>query len=89
MYHCPLSIRYQERVDIHQSLKEITMTLPRNQLVAVEDTSYYHNISRCVRHRYLCGVDVHSGKNYDLFLLLDNCSCIVLISYIPVTMLQQ
>jgi hypothetical protein len=62
------------------------MTLPRKQLVAVEDTPYYHVVSRCVRRSYLCGIDAHSGKNYDLFLLLDNCSCVVLISYDPVTM---
>ena len=41
------------------------MTLPRKQLVAVEDTSYYHIVSRCVRRCYLCGVDAHSGKNYE------------------------
>ena len=62
------------------------MTLPRKQLVAVEDTPYYHVVSRCVRRSYLCGIDAYSGKDYDLFLLLDNCSCVVLISYVPVTM---
>jgi hypothetical protein len=62
------------------------MTLPRKQLVAVEDTPYCPVISRCVRRSYLCGIDAYSGKNYDLFLLLDNCSCVVLISYDPVTM---
>jgi hypothetical protein len=49
------------------------MTLPRKQLVAVEDTPYYHVVTRCVRRSYLCGIDAHSGKNFDLFLLLDNC----------------
>ncbi len=43
------------------------MTLPRKQLVAVEDTLYYPIISRCVRRSYLCGIDAHSVKNYDLF----------------------
>jgi hypothetical protein len=62
------------------------MTLPRKQLVAVEDTPYYHVVSRWVRRSYLCGIDAYSGKDYDLFLLLDNCSCVVLISYVPVTM---
>jgi hypothetical protein len=62
------------------------MTLPRKQLVAVEDTPYYPIVSRCVRRSYLCGIDAHSGKNYDLFLLLDNCFCVVLISYVTVTM---
>jgi hypothetical protein len=29
------------------------MTLPRKQLVAVEDTPYYRVVSRCVRRSYL------------------------------------
>ena len=32
-------------MDLPQSLKEVTMTLPRKQLVAVEDTPYYHVVS--------------------------------------------
>jgi hypothetical protein len=48
------------------------MTLPRKQLVAVEVTPYYHVVSRCVRRSYLCGIDAYSGKDYDLFLLLQN-----------------
>jgi hypothetical protein len=65
------------------------MTLPRKQLVAVEDTPYYPVVSRCVRRSYLCGIDAHSGKNYDLFLHLDNCSYVVLISYVPVNNHRQ
>ena len=41
------------------------MTLTRKQLVAVEDTSHYHVVSRCVRRNYLCRIDAHSGKNYE------------------------
>jgi hypothetical protein len=62
------------------------MTLSRRQLVAVEDTPALPRCNRCVRRSYLCGIDAHSSQNYDLFLLLDNCSCAVLISYVPVTM---
>jgi len=41
------------------------MTLPRKNLVSVEDTPYYHLISRCVRRTYLCGVDQSTGKSYE------------------------
>jgi hypothetical protein len=41
------------------------MTLPRKQLVAVEDTPYYHVVSRCGRRSYLCGIDAYSGKDYE------------------------
>ncbi len=41
------------------------MTLPRKQLVVVEDTPYYHLVSRCVRRSFLCGVDPHSGGDYE------------------------
>ena len=62
------------------------MTLSRKQLVAVEDTPYYYVVSRCVHRSYLFDIDARSGKDYDLFFLLDNCFCVVLISYVPVTM---
>jgi hypothetical protein len=39
LYHYPLSIKYQERKDSPQSLKEITMTLPRKQLVEQQTTN--------------------------------------------------
>jgi hypothetical protein len=39
------------------------MTLPRKQLVVVEDMPYYPIVSRC----YRCGIDAHSGKNYACF----------------------
>lgn len=41
------------------------MTRPRNQLVCVSDTPYYHVVSRCVRRTFLCGVDSHTGKSYE------------------------
>lgn len=41
------------------------MTRPRKELVCVEDTPYYHVVSRCVRRTYLCGVDQSTGKSYE------------------------
>jgi hypothetical protein len=41
------------------------MTLPRQTFVFVEETPYYHLISRCVRRTYLCGVDHTTGKRYE------------------------
>ena len=40
------------------------MTRPRNQLVSLADTPYYHVVSRCVRRAYLCGTDPLTGQNY-------------------------
>ena len=41
------------------------MTQPRETLISIEDTPYYHLVSRCVRRTFLCGVDHETGKNYE------------------------
>ena len=41
------------------------MTQPRNVLVSVEDTPYYHIVSRCVRRAWLCGQDPLTGNCYE------------------------
>ncbi len=41
------------------------MTVPRSQLISYDDTPYYHIISRCVRHSFLCGIDPDTQKNYE------------------------
>ncbi|SHO57750.1 transposase [Vibrio quintilis] len=41
------------------------MTTPRSQKVSLDITPYYHCVSRCVRHSFLCGEDEVSGKSYE------------------------
>lgn len=40
------------------------MPTPRNQQICLSDTPFYHCISRCVRHTFLCGIDSATNKNY-------------------------
>ena len=41
------------------------MPTPRKALVSLEDTLYYHCVSRCVRKAFLCGVDHYTGQSYE------------------------
>lgn len=41
------------------------MTRPREVLISLADTPYYHVTSRCVRRAFLCGVDHYSGQSYE------------------------
>ena len=41
------------------------MPKPRKEQIILQDTCYYHCVSRCVRRSFLCGVDDYSGKSYE------------------------
>jgi hypothetical protein len=41
------------------------MTQSRSKQVSLQDTRYYHLISRCVRRAYLCGEDAYTKQSYE------------------------
>jgi hypothetical protein len=43
----------------------IFTTTARKQFISLNDTAYYHCISRCVRRAYLCGKDETTNQDYE------------------------
>lgn len=41
------------------------MTMPRYSQLSLDDTLWYHCVSRCVRQAYLCGSDHTTGQSYE------------------------
>ena len=41
------------------------VSCPRAEIVATDEVGVYHVWTRCVRRAFLCGVDAHSGKDYE------------------------
>ncbi len=41
------------------------MTQSRSKQVSLQDTRYYHLISRCVRRAFLCGEDAYTKQSYE------------------------
>jgi hypothetical protein len=41
------------------------MPKPRKSQVSLEDTPYYHCVSRCLRRSFLYDIDSYSGNSYE------------------------
>ena len=52
------------------------MTVARHRLIDIHSTPYYHITCRCVRRAFLCGMDNHTGQNYEHLVAGLRISCL-------------
>ena len=50
---------------VHVWLERPIVSCSRAEVVATDEVGVYHVWTRCVRRAFLCGVDAHSGKDYE------------------------
>jgi hypothetical protein len=41
------------------------MPMPRKSLISIDNTPYYHFVSRCVRRTFLCSQDPLTGQSFE------------------------
>ncbi len=69
------------------------MTQAKKTIVSVDDTPFYHCMSRCVRRAFLCGTDHYSGNDYEhrrewLENKLHEASSILPFAFVPMPLCQ-
>ena len=41
------------------------MNIARKTQISLDDSTWYHCVTRCVRRAFLCGEDHHSSQNFE------------------------
>ena len=64
------------------------MPRTRKQQISQDATSFYHCVSRCVRHAFLCGKDTVTGRSYEHRRHLIECDLLRLASIFYIDLLS-